>query len=144
MNGIYINHLMYADDINVNVEVYSLRSPWVQQALQFSPLVLELSLIRSHLLLGELSTFSAANVIHNIPVFVPPGTHQCWVDSGSMVWKVLPNTSTHQLTSVIFGNWLIYHVLPLVTIDTIYYWLHRQCALCRSYSSLENWQMIGR
>ena len=36
----------------------------------FSPLVLELSLIRSHLLWGEFRAFSAANAIHNFSVFV--------------------------------------------------------------------------
>ena len=55
--------------LNVNVEVYSLKSPWVQQTLQFTPLVLELSLIQSHLLWGEFSTFSAADAIHNISNF---------------------------------------------------------------------------
>ena len=56
-------------NVNVNVEVYSLKSPWVQQTLQFTPLVLELSLIRSHLLRGEFSAFSAADVIHNFSNF---------------------------------------------------------------------------
>ena len=36
------------------------------------------------------------------PVFIPPGTHHCWVDRGGMVWEVLANTSTHELTSVIW------------------------------------------
>ena len=56
-------------NVNVNVEVYSLKSPWVQQTLQFTPLVLELSLIRSHLLWGEFSAFSAADAIHNFSNF---------------------------------------------------------------------------
>ena len=37
--------------------------------------------------------------------------HHYWVDRGGMVWEFLPNTSTHELTSVIFGSRLIYHVL---------------------------------
>ena len=37
-------------NVNVNVQIYSLKSLCVQQTLQFTPLVLELSLIRSHLL----------------------------------------------------------------------------------------------
>ena len=49
--------------------VYSLKSPSVQQTLQFTPLVLELSLIRSHLLWGEFSAFSAANAIYNFSNF---------------------------------------------------------------------------
>ena len=56
-------------NVNVNVEVYSLKCPWVQQTLQFTPLVLELSLIRSHLLWGEFSAFSAADAIHNFSSF---------------------------------------------------------------------------
>ena len=54
---------------NINVEVYSLKSPCVQQTLQFISLVLELSLIWSHLLWGEFNTFSAANAIHNFSSF---------------------------------------------------------------------------
>ena len=56
-------------NVNVNVEVYSLKSPWVQQTLQFTPLVLELSLVQSHLLWGEFSAFSAADAIHNFSNF---------------------------------------------------------------------------
>ena len=71
-------------NINVNVYVYSLISPCVRRSSQFTPLVLDLSLIRSHLLCGEFSTFSAANDIHNAPIFVSPGTHRSWVGRGSM------------------------------------------------------------
>ena len=53
----------------IKVNVYSLISPWVQQTLQFTPLVLELSLIWSHLLWGKFSAFSAANAVHNFPIF---------------------------------------------------------------------------
>ena len=42
-----------------------MNSPLVQQTLQFTPLVLELSLIWSHILWREFSAFSAANAIHN-------------------------------------------------------------------------------
>ena len=63
-------------NVNVNVEVYRLKSLRVQQTLQFTPLVLELS----HLLWGESIAFSAA-----FTIFVPPGTHHCWVDRGGMV-----------------------------------------------------------
>ena len=52
-------------NVNVNVYVYSLISHRVQQTSQFTPLVLELSLIRSHLLCGEFSAFCAANANHN-------------------------------------------------------------------------------
>ena len=65
-------------NVNVNVYVYSLDIPFsrVQQTAQFTPLVSELTLIRSHLLWGEFSAFSAANDIsqchftfHNSPFF---------------------------------------------------------------------------
>ena len=78
--------------------VYSLISHRVQQTSQFTPLVLELSLVRSHLW-GEFSAFSAASVIHNSPLFVPPGTHHCWVDRGGMIWKACP-TPLHMAGSV--------------------------------------------
>ena len=38
--------------------------------------------VSSHL--GKFSAFSAANGIHNSTIFVPPGTHHCWVGKGSM------------------------------------------------------------
>ena len=41
----------------------------VKVALQFTPLLLELSLIRSPLLWGEFSAFSAADAIHNFSNF---------------------------------------------------------------------------
>ena len=83
----------------MNVYVYSLISHRVQQTSQFTPLVLELSLVRSHLLWGEFSAFSAAIAIHNSPLFVPPGTHHCWVDRGGMIWKACP-TPLHMADSV--------------------------------------------
>ena len=85
--------------INVNVYVYSLISHRVQQTSQFTPLVLEFSLVRSHLLWEEFSAFSAAIAIHNSPLFVPPGTHHCWVDRGGMIWKACP-TPLHMADSV--------------------------------------------
>ena len=86
-------------NVNVNVYVYSLISHRVQQTSQFTPLVLELSLVWSHLLWGEFSAFSAAIAIHNSPLFVPPGTHHCWVDRGGMIWKACP-TPLHMADSV--------------------------------------------
>ena len=56
------------------------------------------SLIRSHLLWGEFSAFSVADAIHNSPLFIPPGTHHCWVDRGS-IWKACP-TPLHMALSV--------------------------------------------
>ena len=70
----------------------------------FTTLVLELSLIRSHLPWGEFSAFSAANDIHNFPFFVPPGTHYHWMDRGSIEWEVFPTllhmTSSGNRTSI--------------------------------------------
>ena len=51
---------------NVNVYVYSLIPPWVQQTSQFTPLVLKLSLIQSHLLWGECSIWALWNVLKHI------------------------------------------------------------------------------
>ena len=79
--------------------VYSLISHRVQQTSQFTPLVLELSLVQSHLLWGEFSAFSAAIAIHNSPLFVPPGTLHCWVDRGGMIWKACP-TPLHMAGNV--------------------------------------------
>ena len=44
--------------IYVNVYVYSLISPWLHQTLQFTSLVLELSLTQSHLLWGEFNIYT--------------------------------------------------------------------------------------
>ena len=71
------------------------------------------------LLCGLIS--SGENFLQLIPftiflVFVPTGTHHCWVDR-EVLWdeRFLPNTYTHELTSVIWGNSLIYHVPPFVS-----------------------------
>ena len=85
--------------LNVNVYVYSLISHRVQQTSQFTPLVLELFLVRSHLLWGDFSAFSAAIAIHNSSLFVPPGTHHCWVDRGGMICKACP-TPLHMADSM--------------------------------------------
>ena len=116
-NRVCVWRIVHCVSVNINVEVYSLKSPWVQQTLnlQFTPLVLELSLIRSHLLWGEFSAFSVANAIHNFSSFRST-RYPSLLDGQRQHGRrgFLPNTSTHELTSVIFGNWLIFHVLPLV------------------------------
>ena len=58
------------------------------------PLVLEHTLLQSHLV-WENSAFvillHAAIANHyRLAFFVPPGTHHCWVDRGSMEWDVCP------------------------------------------------------
>ena len=69
------------------------------QTSQFTSLVLKLCLVQFHLLWGEFSAFSVPIAIHNSPLFVPPGTHLCWVDRGGMVWKACP-TPLHMAGSV--------------------------------------------
>ena len=76
----------------INVHVYSLISHRVQQTSQFTPLVLELSLVRSHLPWGEFSAFSAAIAIHNSPLFVPP-RYPSLLGEERRHMKGLPNTS---------------------------------------------------
>ena len=63
-------------------------SLWVQQTSQFTPLVLEFSLIRYHLVWGEFSKFFAANAIDNSTIFTRH--HHCWVGRGSMEREVCP------------------------------------------------------
>ena len=79
----------------------------------------------------EFSAFSAANAIHNSAFLVPPGTHHCWVDRGSMRWKayqtplhmpgsiIYPSTyrACHCLTSVIW--WELVITWPYAT---THYW----------------------
>ena len=77
--------------ININVYVYNLISPWVHQTAQFTPLVWELSLIRSHLP----CLLSAFNFLQLMPFITPQFSfhqvpHHCWVGRGSMEWEVCP------------------------------------------------------
>ena len=80
---------------------------WMWYAYEFSRLHnlhpwCRSSLLYVSSLVGEFSTFSAANAIHNSSIFVPPGTHHCWVDRSSMKWEVcltlLHMTSSGNLT----------------------------------------------
>ena len=124
---IYTNCILWtlSDNKVYLILSYSLIFPWVQQTRQFTPLVLELSLIRSHLLWGEFSVFSAANAIHNSSFLVPPGTYHCWVERGGMIWEACPtplhmdgthpsaNWAQHCLTSVIW--WELVTTRPCAT-----------------------------
>ena len=38
---------------------------------------------------GEYSAFSAAVAIHTEPIFIPPGTYYCWVDTGGANSKLV-------------------------------------------------------
>ena len=74
---------------------------WVQQTLQFTPLVLELFLIQSHLLWGEFSICTLCCSYSQSLQFsflVPPGTHHCWVDRGGVIWEACP-TPLHMTVS---------------------------------------------
>ena len=66
--------------------MFIVRYPSKFSRLEYNLLVLELSFIRSHLLWGEFSTFSAANTIHNFPFF---SFHQVPITAGwaEAVWN---------------------------------------------------------
>ena len=81
-------------NVNVNADVYSLKSPWVQQTLQFALLVLEFSFMVSSPL-GEYSTFSAANVIHNFPIFRSTWYPSLLGGQSQYGMRSLPDTSTN-------------------------------------------------
>ena len=87
--GMFIN-------VNVNVYVYSLISPWVQHTSQFTPLVLEIS----YTVLSPLGRYSAHFLqlmqLTILQFFILPGIHHCWVGRGSMEWEVCP---THMTSS---------------------------------------------
>ena len=92
-------------NVNVNVSVYSLKSPLSSADLQFTPLVLELFLIQSHLLWGEFSICAhccSYSQSLQFSFLVPPGTYHCWVDRGGVIWEACP-TPLHMTG----------HVLPL-------------------------------
>ena len=46
------------------------------------PQMLELTLSQSLLPRENAGQFSAPAVIHIVPIFIPHGTHYCWVDRG--------------------------------------------------------------
>ena len=52
------------------------------------PHVLKLTHPQSHLLGENATQFSAAVAIHAVPIFIPPGTHYCWKDRGSVDSKL--------------------------------------------------------
>ena len=40
------------------------------------------TLVDSLISLGRMQRISAAVAIHTVPIYIPPGTHYCWVDRG--------------------------------------------------------------
>ena len=77
------------------LQLKSLISLWVQQTLQFTPLVLELSPLWSHLLWGGFSAFSAANAIHNFPIFRSTRYPSLLGGQRQYGMRSLHDTSTH-------------------------------------------------
>ena len=73
-----------------------------QKTVQFTPLVLEHTLLQSHLLWGEFR-FCALCCSYSQSLqfifLVPPGTHHCWVDRSSVIWEACP-TPLHMTGSV--------------------------------------------
>ena len=82
-------------NVNINVYVYSLISLRVRQILQFTPLVLEISVIWSHLLWGEFSACSPGNATLNFPIF--RSNSYPLLLGGQRQYRMgsLPDTSTH-------------------------------------------------
>ena len=75
-------------NVNVNVSFYSLKSPLSSADFTIYTLVMELFLIQSHLLWGEFSICALCCSYSQSLQFsflVPPGTHHCWVDRGSVI-----------------------------------------------------------
>ena len=70
-------------NVKVKVCVYSPDIPCSFSRLYINyPKVLELTLSQSHLPGETAAQFSAALANHTVLIFVPPGTHYCWVDRG--------------------------------------------------------------
>ena len=49
---------------------------------------MELTLSQSHLHCENAVQLSAAEAIHTVPIFIPSGINDCWVDKGSVVSKL--------------------------------------------------------
>ena len=74
--------------VNVNVHVHIPDIPMSSADCIITPLVLEYTLLQPNLW-GEFWPFSAGKAIdYNSAFFIPPGTHYCWLDRGSMDWEV--------------------------------------------------------
>ena len=99
-------HVPQRWNVNMKTCLFIVWNPhWGQQTLQFTPLVLELFLVQSHLLWEEFSICALCCSYSQSLQFsflVPPGTHHCWVDRGSVIWEAYP-TPLHMTG----------HVLPL-------------------------------
>ena len=68
-------------------------SPEVQRTLNYLPPGIGTHSFTVSSSWEEYSAFSAAEAIHTVAIFVPPGTHYCWVDRGGVDSKfALPQT----------------------------------------------------
>ena len=70
-----------------------LRSIFHTIIFNFLPSVLQHT-IEESLLPGEKTVHNKINLNHSDTMVINTGTHHCWVDRGSVEWR-LPNTSTH-------------------------------------------------
>ena len=129
-------HHKTAEEINVNVYVYSLiYQPSVQQTSQFTPLVLELSLMQSHLLWVEFSIctfwysyhYHSAFSFHQVPI-TAGWTETAWYERLAQhlyAWPWPAARPEHESPIQVLtrlnvaylqwydGNWLpLSHVLP--------------------------------
>ena len=52
------------------------------------------SFLHTHLLGENAMQFSGVAAIHAVPIFIPPGTHYCWVDRGNPYSKLGQDIST--------------------------------------------------
>ena len=89
-------------NVNVNVYVYSLIFPWVQQTAQFTHLILKLPLMQSHLHWGGFSICTLCCIYSQylqVSFLVPLGTNHCWMDRCGMIWEAWP-TPVHMAGSV--------------------------------------------
>ena len=103
-------------------------SPWVQQTAQFTPLVSELSLTRSHLLWGEFSAFLQLMPFHNSPFFRSTRYPSLLGGQRRSGMRGFAQHLYTQVTSMIWRNWLLYHVLPFVS-DRLLASINRCCTV---------------
>ena len=94
----------------LSLHVYNPDIPWVQQTVEFTPWYSTHSLLFTNLISsGEFSTVSGAIANHYSGAFtVPSGTHNCWMDPGSMEWNLPTHYLLHMMSS---GNQPLSHTL---------------------------------
>ena len=100
-------------------------SLWIQQTVQFTPLVSEHTLLRSHSLWEKFSICTlCCSCSHSwqFSFLIPPGTHHHWVGRDNTEWEVcltlLHMSSSRNRTLDLWS--LESHALATWSIDTIY------------------------